>query len=45
MVLFSPVFGVIESEELVNWILNDKLNVRFQLQIHKFIWEPEKRGV
>ena len=44
-VIFSPVFGEIESVELVNWILNDKLNVRFQLQIHKFIWEPDKRGV
>ena len=44
-VLFATVFGVIEPAKLVNWILNDQLNVRFQLQIHKFIWEPEKRGV
>lgn len=44
-VLFSIVFGNLAAEELVNWILEDKLNVRFQLQMHKVIWEPMKRGV
>ena len=44
-VLFSPVFNSIEPKQIVEWILNDKLNVRFQLQIHKYIWEPETRGV
>lgn len=44
-VLFSPVFGKIEPVEIVNWILEDKLEVRFQLQMHKFIWEPNRRGV
>ncbi len=44
-VLFSPVFNVIEPKKIVEWILNDNLNVRFQLQMHKFIWEPERRGV
>ena len=44
-VLFSPVFGRIQPVEIVNWILEDKLDVRFQLQMHKFIWEPAKRGV
>ena len=44
-VLFSVVFGKLEPVELVNWILEDKLNVRFQLQMHKYIWEPEKKGV
>ena len=44
-VLFSPVFNAVEPKQLVEWILNDKLNVRFQLQIHKYIWEPETRGV
>ena len=44
-VLFSVVFGKLLPLELVNWILEDKLNVRFQLQIHKFIWKPEERGV
>lgn len=44
-VLFSSVFGKIEHEELVNWILEDKLNVRYQLQMHKYIWDPDKTGV
>lgn len=44
-VLFSVVFGELEPLTLVNWILEDKLNVRFQLQMHKFIWEPDTKGV
>jgi 7-carboxy-7-deazaguanine synthase len=44
-VLFSVVFGKLLPLELVNWILEDKLNIRFQLQMHKFIWKPEERGV
>ncbi len=44
-VLFSPVFGKIEPRQIVEWILADKLDVRFQLQIHKFIWEPTRRSV
>ncbi len=44
-ILFSPVFGKINYETMVNWILQDKLKVRFQLQMHKFIWDPDKRGV
>ena len=44
-VLFSIVFGELEPVKLVEWILNDKLNVRFQLQMHKFIWEPTAKGV
>lgn len=44
-VLFSPVFDKVENIELANWILEDKLSVRFQLQMHKYIWHPETRGV
>lgn len=44
-VLFSPVFGAIEFKTLVEWILDDHLPVRFQLQMHKFIWHPDTRGV
>ena len=44
-VLFSVVFGKLLPVELVNWILEDKLNVRFQLQMHKLIWNPLERGV
>jgi 7-carboxy-7-deazaguanine synthase len=44
-VLFSPVFGKIVPSEIVAWMLEDKLPARFQLQMHKFIWEPRARGV
>ncbi len=44
-ILFSVVFGELEPVELVNWILEDKLDVRFQLQLHKYIWHPETKGV
>ena len=44
-VLFSVVFGQLEPVTLVNWILEDKLDVRYQLQVHKFIWQPDTKGV
>ncbi|MEN3370103.1 MAG: 7-carboxy-7-deazaguanine synthase [Verrucomicrobiota bacterium] len=44
-VLFSPIFGRIDPREIVDWILADRLPVRFQLQMHKFIWTPTTRGV
>jgi 7-carboxy-7-deazaguanine synthase len=44
-VLFSPIFGRIDPREIVEWILADNLPVRFQLQMHKFIWTPTQRGV
>jgi len=44
-VLFSPIFGRIDPREIVEWILADKLPVRFQLQMHKFIWTLTQRGV
>jgi 7-carboxy-7-deazaguanine synthase len=44
-VLFSPVFGKLENRTLAEWILRDRLDVRFQLQMHKYIWDPNKRGV
>jgi 7-carboxy-7-deazaguanine synthase len=44
-VLFSPVFGSVEARDIVEWILEDKLEVRFQLQMHKFIWDPAEKGV
>lgn len=44
-VLMSCVFGTIEFHTLVEWILEDKLDVRFQLQMHKFVWDPNMRGV
>jgi 7-carboxy-7-deazaguanine synthase len=44
-ILFSVVFGELEPVQLINWILEDKLDVRFQLQMHKYIWHPETKGV
>lgn len=43
--IFSPVFRQIELEDLVNWILEDELDARFQVQLHKIVWDPDKRGV
>jgi 7-carboxy-7-deazaguanine synthase len=44
-VLFSPVFAGQELRPLAEWILQDRLRVRFQVQLHKFIWAPDTRGV
>ena len=44
-VLFSPVHGVLAGQDLAQWILFDRLQVRLQLQAHKYIWSPETRGV
>ena len=42
----SPVFGKIEPVDLVNYVIDNQLhNVRVQLQLHKYIWAPDKRGV
>ena len=43
-VLFSPVAGAIQAEELAEWILKDRLKVRFQLQLHKILW-GDRTGV
>jgi 7-carboxy-7-deazaguanine synthase len=42
---FSPVHGVLDPQTLAGWILEDRLTVRLQLQLHKYIWSPETRGV
>lgn len=44
-VLFSIVFDKLEPLTLAQWILEDKLKVRFQLQMHKYIWHPDTKGV
>jgi len=44
-VLFSPAFGMIEAATLANWMLQDRLDVRFNLQAHKYIFGPDKKGV
>jgi 7-carboxy-7-deazaguanine synthase len=44
-VLFSPVHGVLSPRELVQWMLDDRVPARLQLQAHKYIWDPQTRGV
>ena len=45
-VYFSPVFGEIEPAQIVEFMLEKKLNkARIQIQMHKVIWDPDKRGV
>jgi 7-carboxy-7-deazaguanine synthase len=43
-VLFSPAWGEVEASELAGWILADRLPVRFQIQLHKYLW-GEQAGV
>jgi 7-carboxy-7-deazaguanine synthase len=44
-VLMSPVHGVLDPKTLSEWILADRLAVRLQVQLHKYIWSPTTRGV
>jgi 7-carboxy-7-deazaguanine synthase len=44
-IIFSPVFGSMEASELAGMILKDKLRARMQLQLHKYIWDPDARSV
>ena len=44
-VQFSPVHGVMEARVLAAWMLADRVRARLQLQAHKFIWDPQTRGV
>jgi 7-carboxy-7-deazaguanine synthase len=44
-VLFSPVHGELDPRQLSEWVIADRLPVRVQLQLHKYIWSPQTRGV
>ncbi len=44
-VLLSPVHGVLDPRDLAAWMQSDRLDARLQLQIHKYIWGPDVRGV
>ena len=44
-VLLSPVHGRLDPKILVEWMLRDRVPARLNLQLHKYIWEPETRGV
>jgi 7-carboxy-7-deazaguanine synthase len=44
-VFFSPVFGKLAPRELAEWMLADHVRARLSLQLHKYIWPPDMRGV
>jgi 7-carboxy-7-deazaguanine synthase len=44
-VLLSPVHGRLDPKQLVGWMLRDRLPARLNLQLHKYIWDAETRGV
>jgi len=44
-IILAPVFRQLPPRRLAEWILRDNLEARVGLQIHKFIWDPETRGV
>lgn len=45
VILFSPVWDTLPPRQLAEWILQDGLPVRMQLQLHKILWDPKQRGV
>ncbi len=44
-VLLSPSHGVVDPKELVSWMLRDRVRARLNLQVHKYVWGPEVKGV
>jgi 7-carboxy-7-deazaguanine synthase len=44
-VMMGVAFGKLDPAELAAWMLRDRLRARMQLQLHKYIWDPGRRGV
>lgn len=44
-ILISPAWGLIDLQTLAGWVAQSGLNVRMQLQLHKYIWGPDVHGV
>jgi 7-carboxy-7-deazaguanine synthase len=44
-VLLSPAYGMLDPTKLVKWIIRDRINARLNLQLHKYIYGPDKKGV
>lgn len=42
-ILISTAFGLVKPDEVVEWMLEDRVRARFQLQLHKYIWPPDDR--
>lgn len=45
IITLSPIFGAVDPKDIIKWMLEDGIDARFQLQLHKIIWNPEERGV
>ena len=43
--LFSPAFGLLQPKQLAEWMVEDKVKARLNLQQHKYIWHPRAKGV
>jgi 7-carboxy-7-deazaguanine synthase len=43
--LFSPAFGILDARDLSKWMIDDRLEARLNLQLHKYIYGPDVRGV
>ena len=44
-ILISPAWGLIDLQQLANWVASSGLKARMQLQLHKYIWGPDVKGV
>jgi 7-carboxy-7-deazaguanine synthase len=44
-ILFSPAFGILPPENLAKWMISDKVKIRLNLQLHKYIFSPEQWGI
>jgi 7-carboxy-7-deazaguanine synthase len=44
-ILISPAYGILSPESLALWMADDRLQARLNLQLHKYIFDPERRGV
>jgi 7-carboxy-7-deazaguanine synthase len=44
-ILLSPAYGILAPKDLAKWMLQDRIKARLNLQIHKYMFDPEKRGV
>ena len=44
-VLYSPVFGMLSPTDLAGWMLEAGVQGRLQIQLHKYLWDPQRRGV
>jgi len=44
-VMMGVAFGKLDPAELAEWILHDRIRARLQLQLHKYLWDPSRRGV